>query len=318
MIQSSLRVPSCIAASLTVVLFAAVACHAAGHPAVEVVAPAVDATEAVDLPGLHNVVSYGDQIVCGGVPEGRRGLEVLRAMGIRTVVSVDGATPDVATAEQLGLRYVHLPISYDTVTRERQRELAQVLVHAERPIYMHCHHGKHRSAAALASAMVMSGTMGVEQACARMSVSGTSPSYEGLWEAVRSASALPAEQLQADMAQFPSVAEVSGMVGLMAEVDEVIDLVRQSHEAGWRAPQDHPDLVAEHETRRLARLFADMQQDEESRTYPDDYQQMLAHSIDLSQRLDQRVRAGDAIEAGKLLAAIGTSCKACHKVYRNR
>lgn len=281
-------------------------------------APPADAAEAVALPGLHNVVTYADELVCGGVPEGDEGFATLQGMGIRTIISVDGATPDLAAAGAHGMRYVHLPISYDTVTPERQRQLAQAIENLEYPIYVHCHHGKHRSAAALGTAMVTAGKLPIDEAIGRMQVSGTSPSYTGLWQAVRDAQPLPAAELQADAAAFPSVTKVTGMVATMAELDQVIDLVKQAKEAGWRAPDDHPDLVAAKETSRLHSLLLGMRKDEESLGYPDDYQQILGQAITASMRLDEAVRGGDGEAAATSLDALAQSCKSCHKSYRDK
>lgn len=285
---------------------------------IHVAAPAADAKKAEQMPGLHNVVTYGPDVVCGGVPEGEEGLHTLAAMGIKTIVSVDGATPDVATAEKLGMRYVHLPISYDTVTPERQHQLAQALSSCDGPVYMHCHHGKHRSAAALGSAMVLAGKLTPELAQERMAVSGTAKEYTGLWQAVRDAKPLPADQLRVDPKTLPSVTKVSGMVGTMAEIDMVIDLVKQAKEAGWKAPTDHPDLVAGKETARLASLFANLKQDQESLAHPADYQTKLDASIAASAALDAAVRGNDAEAAGKHLAVITKGCKECHVVYRDK
>lgn len=308
---------------VTPLLFAVACRSGADHatpplPEVIVQPPPLSATVPEQLPGLHNVVAYAPNVVCGGVPEGKEGLHTLAAMGIKTIVSVDGATPDAAGAEALGMHYVHLPISYDTVTPERQRELAQVLANAPQPIYMHCHHGKHRSAAALATAAVLAGELTAAEAEARMKVSGTAPSYEGLWQAVREAKPLPKSELAADIGRFPSVAKVTGMVATMAEIDGVIDLVKQAHEAGWKAPEEHPDLVATKETVRLATLFANLENDRESAALAEDYQQRLRKAIELTRSLDEAVRAGDAARAGDLLASVNKSCKECHAVYRDR
>ncbi|MBM4063406.1 MAG: hypothetical protein FJ265_20245, partial [Planctomycetes bacterium] len=139
------------------VLFAACAGPAPHAPTVP--APAPDCADPVHLPGLHQVVTYAPGFVGGGVPEGEEGLRTLAAMGIKTVVSVDGGAPDAAAAEALGMRYVHLPIRYSGIDRERQLELAQVVANAGGPVYVHCHHGKHRSAGALGSALVMTGVL---------------------------------------------------------------------------------------------------------------------------------------------------------------
>jgi len=325
MTPSRLTVPA-LAASFLLTTVLATACQSSGgahhdhadHAHGKVAPPPVGAEAAVHLPGLHNVVTYSDRTIGGGQPEGREGLATLAAMGIRTVISVDGAKPDAELAAQLGMTYVHLPISYDTITPQRQRELAQAITSCEGPIYLHCHHGKHRSAAALGSALVLCGTLTPEQAQQRMRVSGTANEYTGLWQAVAAGKPLDAALRQVDPKTFPSEAKVSGMVATMAEIDLVFDLVKQSEKAGWQAPTDHPDLVAPKETARLSSLFAALQDDPESRAQPADYQAMLTRSIERSAALDAAVRAGDGKAAGELLAALGKGCKECHVQYRDQ
>ncbi|MEZ6038444.1 MAG: sulfur transferase domain-containing protein [Planctomycetota bacterium] len=296
------------------------ACQSSGDPhemAMTVEAPPVTADKAIGFPGLHNVVTYAPEVVCGGAPEGHEGLAALKAMGIKTIITVDGAAPDVKGAEALGMHYIHLPISYDTVTPERQKELAQAISSTEGPVYMHCHHGKHRSAAALGSALVLAGKMTPAQAVAKMEISGTSPAYKGLWKAVSEAHALPEAELHVDPKIFPSVAKTSGMVQTMSEVDLVFDLIKQAEKAGWKAPEDHPDLNAPKEAKRLATLFANLKKDQESMALPADYQQMLDKTIADTAKLDELVRAGDAAASAELLKTIGTTCKECHKVHRD-
>jgi protein tyrosine phosphatase (PTP) superfamily phosphohydrolase (DUF442 family) len=306
----------------TVGLLLVAGCHqvdavAAGRTVESPVVPPLAATKAVRMPGLHNVVSYAPGLMSGGVPEGEEGFQTLAALGIKTIVSVDGAKPDLTAAEQHGIRYVHLPISYDTVTPERQEQLAQAITSLDGPIYLHCHHGKHRSAAAMGSAVVLAGKLTPEQACERMHVSGTAPEYEGLWKAVRQARPLDAAELHADPASFPSFSVVTGMVATMAEIDMVYDLVKQSKAAGWKAPDDHPDLVAAKEARRLRDLFAQLQTDPDSTKLPADYHGQLEHAIATTRDLDAAVHAGDATKANALLDLLGKSCKQCHKAYRD-
>lgn len=316
-LRRSLAVP---AAALLSLGWLATACQQAQHdqPIAKVDAPALTADKPVDAQGLHNMVAYSGDCISGAVPEGEAGLATLKAMGVKTVVSVDGATPDVAAAEALGLRYIHLPISYDTVSPERQQELAQVIANADGPIYMHCHHGKHRSAAALASALVLAGKLTPEQAAARMKVSGTSKDYQGLWKAVKDAQPLPAAALQADLAKFPKVSKVSGLVALMNELDVVIDNVKASHGAAWGVPGNHPDLVPAKETRRLASVYAQMQTDPESQQYPADYQSMLEKSLAAAKALDAAVRSGDQTAADAQYSIVQKGCKECHKLYRDQ
>lgn len=278
--------------------------------------PAKTATTVTELPGVHNIVTYDDNLLSGGAPEDEAGMRSLAGLGIKTIISVDGMLPDVELAEKYGMRYVHLPISYDKVPVERQKELAQAITSCGGPIYMHCHHGKHRSAAALASAVVLCGKLTPEAAMARMSVSGTAKDYQGLWQSVRNAAPLPADQLRIDPDTLPKLTQASGMVSLMNEIDQVFDFVKRAQKAGWKAPADHPDLVASHETERLAAAFARVAADQEC-VKEDSFLKPLDAAIIASKQLDAAVRANDAATADQLVTTLGKSCKECHKTYRD-
>lgn len=291
---------------------------AATLAAVLLTVPAANADRAIDLPGLHNVVTYAKGLVGGGVPDGEAGFATLAAMGVKTVVSVDGAAPDIDLAHRHGLRYVHLPISYDDVPPARALELAQVVTHAPGPIYVHCHHGKHRSAAALAAAAIVAGRIGPELAANRMQVSGTAKDYRGLWAAVSRARPCDAEQLRADLSAFPEVARVSGMVALMAGIDLVHDQVKTAQASGWQVPQDHPDLVPAKATQQLHTLFATLRDDPESQAHDATYQQFLAKTLTATDGLYAAVRRGDAAAADAQFAVVGKACKQCHQPYRDQ
>ncbi|MBL8725240.1 MAG: cytochrome c [Planctomycetes bacterium] len=289
------------------------------HPRVPVTVPLPDlaASQSVTLPGLHNVVRYSDRALSGSVPEGREGLHTLAAMGVKTVISVDGAEPDAASAESLGLRYIHLPISYNGIAPERQQELAQAVANTDGPIYVHCHHGKHRSASALGSALVLCGALTPEAAVQRMKVSGTGENYQGLWRAVQQAAPLPASALRADVAKFPKVAKVKGLVAIMSEVDVVFENVTHLQKAAWATPADHPDLLPSKETSRLHNLFVQMHGDADSQQHGAAYQALLAKAIDQAQALDAAVKANDRNAADAQFGALQKNCKECHKAHRD-
>ncbi len=71
--------------------------------------------EKVEARGLHNVHRVSERLFSGSSPEGDEGFRSVRDLGIRTIITVDGAKPDVDRARRHGLRYVHLPIGYDGV-----------------------------------------------------------------------------------------------------------------------------------------------------------------------------------------------------------
>ncbi|MBM3978440.1 MAG: hypothetical protein FJ299_15810, partial [Planctomycetes bacterium] len=200
----------------------ALACAADPKPAlprpITLAAPVADAPEPADFDGLHNVVAYSDGLYSGSAPEGR-GLESLANMGIRTVVSVDGAQPDVEDARALGLRYVHLPIGYDGIDDQRRLELTRAVRDLPGPVYVHCHHGKHRSAGAAAAIAVMLGRLDNAQALARMKVSGTAPNYTGLYACANETSPATTAQIDSASDAFPSRWKTTGLVQGMVEID---------------------------------------------------------------------------------------------------
>jgi protein tyrosine phosphatase (PTP) superfamily phosphohydrolase (DUF442 family) len=297
---------------------AADASAARNHAPTAKVAPGLTDDKPVQLPGLHNVVRYADDVISGSVPEGDAGFASLQSMGIHTVISVDGATPQVELARRYGLTYVHLPISYDGVPTDRAVEMAQALLNCDGPFYMHCHHGKHRSAASAAAALVAAGKADTAHVTARMKVSGTSQNYPGLWESVGSMQPADRAGLRRDPKTFPQIAKVTGMVASMAELDVVFDNLKALDKSRWQVSEEHPDLVPTQETRRLLDLFNGLQQDAESIAYEADYQRMLQDTIRTATELDAAVHDGDPDTASARFAAIGKGCKACHTPYRNR
>src|SRR5262245_171423 len=60
-------------------------------PMAPVIPPAVNDVQPRDYSGLHNVVAFHDGFYSGSVPEGDAGFDTITAMGVRTIISVDGA-----------------------------------------------------------------------------------------------------------------------------------------------------------------------------------------------------------------------------------
>jgi hypothetical protein len=85
------------------------------------------APERLDIPGVENVFRLTPWLYSGGDPRGTEGLAALQALGIRTIISVDGAVPNVEAARQLGMRYVHLPLGYDGVPRAQAVRLVKAV-----------------------------------------------------------------------------------------------------------------------------------------------------------------------------------------------
>src|SRR4051794_20430730 len=73
-------------------------------------APAMTAAGPPGAARVGNALRVTDNLYSGSSPEGDEGFRSLCEWGVRTVISVDGAAPDVERARRFGLRYVHLPV----------------------------------------------------------------------------------------------------------------------------------------------------------------------------------------------------------------
>src|SRR5688572_16858773 len=79
-----------------------------------------------DPAGVHNLFVLGTNVYSGSTPEGEEGFAALEKLGVKTIISVDGAKPDVALAKKYGMRYVHLPHGYDGISTNLQLHLVKV------------------------------------------------------------------------------------------------------------------------------------------------------------------------------------------------
>lgn len=272
-----------------------------------------------DYAGLHNVVAFSDSVFSGSVPEGEAGFKTLRDLGVRTVISVDGAVPEVELAGAYGMRYVHLPISYNGIDESRKLEITRALRDLPHPVYIHCHHGKHRSAAAASVGVVSLGIIDNGQAQTRMKIAGTSPKYTGLYGCV--AVAEPVDQAAIDAAsnEFPQVHQTTGLVQSMVEIDHIFAHLREIEKAGWTVPANHPDLVPVAEAGRMADLFRNLMEDEEVKSQPADYLQWMKQSSADASALEEALLENASRERlSAILAQIDTTCSACHAKYRNQ
>ena len=302
---------------------AAAAPLAASSPAAKITPPPVGAAKPVDYPGLPNVVTYHDGFICGGVPEGKAGFDTLAAMGVKTIISVDGSVPDIAEAKAHGMRYVHLPFGYNGFDEPRELEMAQAVERFEGggPIYIHCHHGKHRSASAAGTVSVCMGWMDNAEAAQLMKVSGTAPNYTGLYKCTADAKPLTPAQLSAAPANFPEVTRPNGFVESMVAIDETNDRLKAIEKHGWKAPADHPDLAPVAEAAQLESLFRVLGETERAKPKAGkgEIATLLGQAGERAQGLEDMLAKGepDPAKLSAQFALIASSCKNCHAKYRD-
>lgn len=268
------------------------------------------------LPNAHVVTP---KVISGAQPEGDEGFKALRDMGIKTIVSVDGARPDVEGAHKYGLTYVHLPITYSGVKPEQGKAIAKALAELPGPIYVHCHHGQHRSAAAVAVACVENGTLPPERAESVLQTFGTGANYKGLWRAAREARPLSPEELRDLKVEFVETKKIPPLADAMVGVDERFDHIKAIQKAGWRAPADHPDLDPPHEALQLEETFRELGRNDRSHAGKADFARMLSEAEAGTRALRAALAAKpvDAAGADAAFKRVAGTCASCHKGYRD-
>jgi protein tyrosine phosphatase (PTP) superfamily phosphohydrolase (DUF442 family) len=298
---------------LAVALVAAGAAHVAARPA----RLAVGAAKPAELAGLHNVFRVSEKLYSGSAPEGDVGFESLRALGIRTVISVDSMRPDVGKARRYGLRYVHLPFGYDGCPTPRALEIVRAVRDLPGPVYLHCHHGKHRSAAAAALVHIALDGASHAEAVAFMRRAGTDPAYAGLYGGAATFRRPTAVEIDRAPKQFPEVSPVPPLAESMVQIDERFAALQRCQKEGWRAPHDHPDLEPAHEALQLRELFRELQRTGAVAARPADFRGWMSTAEDEAARTEAALRAGDDPRASAALEQVGAACSACHARYRN-
>lgn len=304
------------AALVPVVPFANAAPDPAAQPATT--APAYFFPHLTD-PRLPYAFRITDKLLAGAQPEGDEGFAALRDLGIKTIISVDGAAPDVETAKKFGLRYVHLPIEYSGVTPAQGRAIAKAIAELPGPIYLHCHHGKHRSAAAAAVGCVFNGTLPPERAESVLQTLGTGANYKGLWQAARDARPLDPATFSAIHVTYVPVAKIPDLADAMVKVDQRTDLLKLVQKAGWKTPADHPDLDPAHEGLQLQELLHEIGRTHDATSKPEDFRRHLTAADEAADALRATLSATpiDTAAADAAMKRVTTSCLDCHKVYRD-
>ncbi|MEO8493658.1 MAG: hypothetical protein ABI614_01205 [Planctomycetota bacterium] len=278
----------------------------------------------LEIAALPNAYRLHENVISGGQPEGESGFQALQKLGVRTVISVDGAQPEVSLAKKYGLRYVHLPHGYDGIPEQRVLELAKAVTDLPGPIYIHCHHGKHRSPAAAAVACISAGLITREAGREVLEVAGTSSDYQGLYRSV--ATAEQRQELKDLQVEFRESVELPPLANAMVLIEKSFDNLKQIGKSNWETPATHPDLTPAHEALLLREQFSELLRTEEVLRRPLEFRELLERSRAAAESLEKNLREGGATRPvtatakrrlSAALGSIGNDCIRCHRAHRD-
>jgi len=283
------------------------------------------ATPLKDVPPavMENVHKLSDNVYSSGGPNGEAAFEILSKLGIKTIISVDGAQPDLVNAKKYGMKYVHVPIGYDALPKDKALIIAKAVKESKGPVLIHCHHGKHRGPAAAAVACVAVNDWTHEQALAWLKQAGTSPAYgqlikdAGSFEKPQAAELekIPAEALPESVAPQP-------LVDAMLKIDERFDEVQKHFKVA--VDVKGPDWKkATSDALQLDEDFREFQRLPSVSKLPADFQQFSSDMQKSAAELHAAIeglatgKVKDTTTATKLIDRMKQQCTACHQEYRD-
>jgi protein tyrosine phosphatase (PTP) superfamily phosphohydrolase (DUF442 family) len=281
--------------------------------------PIPSTIHALKAKGIENFYQLSDRIYSGSAPEGDAAFAELKTRGIRTIITVDGAKPEVETARRYGIRYVHLPIGYDGVPTNQAVRLVKAAETLPGPIFVHCHHGLHRGPAG--AAVICMGLEGwtPDEAEAWLKLAGTATNYAGLYRSVRQFHPPAVEVLSNVSPDFPEKSKVSPLADVMIEIDERFDHLKLLKKAGYRPPAANPDLDPAHESMLLDELFKELLRGTAGPQQDNDFKARL-NEAELAAGAFHSCLGNSPIVSTRADAAyqrVSDACNACHKAHRN-
>lgn len=262
---------------------------------------------------LPNLLRVSARIYSGAEPSQRASFQQLVRLGVRTVVSVDGVTPDLVSARRHGLRYIHIPIGYDGVNADARRQLAHLVRAVEGPYYVHCHHGKHRGPAAAAIAALAAGEIDNKAALEILARAGTNKKYTGLFRDVRQYSHLkPAD---GEPPELLAVSPVSVVASNMARLDRAFDRLRLVPQHARKADDSFERRLSDAVVVREA--FREMRRAMPRNDYDAGFTALLNEAEEAAAKLEQALVASESSAARPFISVLQKHCAECHDRYRD-
>ena len=239
----------------------------------------------------HNLFRVSSRIFSGSQPEGEVAFEELARLGVKAIVSVDGARPDIEAARRYGLRYVHLPLGYGGIPTHRISELAQAAATLPSPIYVHCHHGKHRGPAAAAVMCLAQEGWTPGRAESWLRQAGTGLEYGGLYAAVLEFK-MPASTEISGVKALPETEAPSKVVAAMVEMDAHLEHLKAAQRFGWSAPSNHSDILPAQAAVLLWEQLRELGRHADTANRPVAYREKLMASEEEADRLSRNHAVG--------------------------
>lgn len=263
--------------------------------------------------GIENMFKLGKRIYSGGEPTSEASFEKLKEMGVVAIISVDAARPNVELAKKYGIRYVHVPMGYDGISTNAQGSLVRVMREIDGPVFVHCHHGRHRGPAAAAIACLASNDLTVEQAGQFLEKAGTGKQYAGLW---RDVAKFRQPDADAVLPELRSVVEERSLASSMAAVDRYFERIVEAEKERGAPASRIASVFAENLPLLREELLESARHDVSDR--PAEVKKGLLDAAQLVNQLEDASKKNRRESMTRVLGQLQRSCTDCHKKFRDQ
>ncbi len=304
-----------LASTLLGASLSAVGCRSGSKGAPLVSADAIQTPCVLD--GIENAFQLGPRLWSGGEPHGDAAFRALSAAGVRTVISVDGAKPDLETARRHGLRYIHVPVGYDGLSTDAVASLASLTTADRGGVFVHCHHGKHRGPTAAAILARASGAWDAARAEAWQKAAGTSADYPGLYRAVRDFQMPDPATLRAAARKLKPAVPPAGLVEAMVVIDGQTEALADMKAAGWKSVPAAPDETPAQAARLLHEQFKEGIRLGLGPKDPE-FRRAMESAERSSSALLVALNSSDRPAVERAWKQVKDGCTSCHKAWRNQ
>lgn len=259
---------------------------------------------------IENFYQISPDLYSGGEPYTPEAFALLKKHNIKSILTVDAAAPQVELARRHGIRYIQIPIGYDGIATDTANQIAQAYALAPKPMYVHCHHGKHRGPTACMVIGVAHYNWSQSQAVKWLHDAGTAEAYKGLYQTARDFQKKDYQPTPGrSLTDFPETAKVDQLPRAMSDLGRIYDLLKKYARQNEILKFDQAILLEE--------AFHEMQRTEFNKRQPQDYRDWMKHSEDLSIQLRAALDKQDATLASTIYQSLASTCKKCHIQYRD-
>ncbi|MCJ8328411.1 MAG: hypothetical protein HRT89_01190 [Lentisphaeria bacterium] len=262
--------------------------------------------------GLANFHQLNSQVYSGSSPKTEADFKALADLGIRSIISVDGAHPKLIPAKKYGMKYAHVPVDYSGIDREEAKNILAAFHQLEKPVYIHCHRGTQRGPTAAMLILKQYFEASQEKTLALMADIGTSKSYTGLYKSVAEFKSLTKQEIEAVKA-IPETAKVHEFADRMAKIDRIWERLKGIQKGKWKKIDQTTELDASHEVLLLREQFTELIRFNKK----SELTAGLKHTEELLIKLEEIVLRAYIPQRDVLYKKVRQSCMDCHKKYRN-